>query len=52
MTIAECVYQLLEAEKGRGSGAYNAETKCIGLARIGYSNQKIRSGTMVSFLTE
>ncbi len=33
-------------------GTYDVKTKCFGLARVGYSNQKIVSGPMEVFLTE
>lgn len=50
MTIQECVGQLLEAEKERQEGAYSEETQCFGLARVGYSNQKILAGPMSLFM--
>lgn len=52
MTVQECVEQLLEIEKYKQVGAYDANTKCFGLARVGYSSQKIVSGPMSVFLTE
>lgn len=42
--------QLLEIEETKKEGAFGPETKCIGLARIGYANQKIKAGPMESFL--
>lgn len=52
MTIRECVEQLLEVEDNRKEGAFGPETRCFGLARVGYSNQRIKSGAMKSFLSE
>jgi diphthine synthase len=52
MTIQECVQQLLEIEKYKQLGAYDEKTKCFGLARVGYANQKLLSGPMEVFLTE
>lgn len=51
MTIQECCEQLLEAGKNYEESAYDENTKCFGLARIGYSNQKIVSGPLSKFLT-
>jgi diphthine methyl ester synthase len=51
MTIQECVQQLLETEENRKEGAYSRDTPCIGLARVGYSNQRILSGPMEMFLS-
>lgn len=50
MTIQECVGQLLEIEKEKQEGAYSDTTKCFGLARLGYSNQRVKSGPMSEFL--
>ena len=52
MLIKECVEQLVEIEKNRGTGAYSSDTRCFGLARVGYSNQKLVSGPMGLFLNE
>jgi diphthine synthase len=46
MTIKECVGQLMEAEEVRKEGAYGGQTKCFGLARVGYGNQLIVGGPM------
>jgi diphthine synthase len=32
--------------------AYNENTRCLGLARIGYQSQKIVAGPLSRFLTE
>jgi diphthine synthase len=50
MTIKECVQQLLEIEDNKKQNAYDRQTKCFGLARVGYSNQKIVSGPMEAFM--
>lgn len=50
MTIQECTTQLLETVEKYEPKAYDAETKCFGLARIGYPDQKIVAGKMEQFL--
>ncbi len=52
MTIQECVQQLLEIQSYKEVNAYNNDTKCFGLARVGYSNQKLLAGPMELFLKE
>ena len=52
MTIGECVGQLLEIEDHRKEGAYDGKTRCFGLARLGYGNQRIHAGPMGEFLKE
>lgn len=52
MTIAECVLQLLQAENTRKMQAYDENTPCFGLARVGYASQKIKAGPMRLFLSE
>ncbi len=52
MTIKECVSQLMEIEKEKQEGAYSENTKCFGLARLGYSNQRVHAGPMGEFLHE
>lgn len=52
MTIKECVEQLLEIESKRKEGAYDEKTKCFGLARLGYSNQRVHAAGMAEFLKE
>jgi diphthine synthase len=42
----------MECRKNYEEQAYNENTKCFGLARVGYSNQKIVSGPLSRFLTE
>lgn len=52
MTISECCHQLVEAAKNYEEQCYGLESKCFGLARVGYSNQKIVSGPLSLFLSE
>lgn len=52
MTIQECCEQLMECLKDAEEPAYDNSTKCFGLARVGYSNQKILAGPMERFLHE
>lgn len=54
MTVNTCVEQMLAVEKleraaGNG-GAYDENTLCVGLAKVGCSGQKIVSGTMKQLL--
>ncbi|KAM2020594.1 hypothetical protein ACFX16_042715 [Malus domestica] len=46
MSINTAIEQLLEVEHNRGDSAYNEDTMCVGLARLGSEDQKIVSGTM------
>ncbi|GAV63599.1 TP_methylase domain-containing protein [Cephalotus follicularis] len=46
MTINTAIEQLLEVEQMRGGKAYNEDTCCVGLARLGSDDQKIVAGTM------
>jgi diphthine synthase len=43
---------MLEAEDVMKKNAYNKNTKCFALSRIGFSNQKIKSGTLEQILNE
>ena len=52
MTIQECVEQLFEILKNKEAKAYQEETRCFGLARVGYPDQKIKAGAMKEFLKE
>ena len=49
MTTEVAADQLLEAEMEIKAEAYDGNTKCIGLARIGTPTQSIISGTMSQF---
>ncbi|ONI32421.1 hypothetical protein PRUPE_1G367100 [Prunus persica] len=46
MSINTALEQLLEVEDNRGESAYDENTMCVGLARLGSEDQKIVSGTM------
>lgn len=50
MTINTAIEQLLEIEQNRGESAYNEDTNCVGLARLGNEDQKIVAGTMRQLL--
>jgi diphthine methyl ester synthase len=50
MTVNQCIEQLLEIEKNRGDGIYSENTICVGLARVGATDQKMVSGTMKELL--
>ena len=46
MTIKTAIEQLLEVEAELGEGAYDRDTLCVGLARVGSDQQSIVAGTM------
>ncbi|XP_021831026.1 probable diphthine methyl ester synthase [Prunus avium] len=46
MSINTAIEQLLEVEENQGESAYDENTMCVGLARLGSEDQKIVSGTM------
>jgi len=46
MSVAVAAQQLLETESVKAQKAYDKNTKCIALARIGAETQKIVSGTL------
>lgn len=50
MSIATAVEQLLEIEENRGEKAYDENTMCVGVARVGSETQKIVAGPMKSLL--
>ncbi|URD91109.1 Tetrapyrrole (Corrin/Porphyrin) Methylases [Musa troglodytarum] len=50
MTIHIAINQLLEVEETNGGSAYNAETKCVGIARLGNDDQMIVAGSMQELL--
>lgn len=50
MTINTAIEQLLEIEQNRGESAYNEDTNCVGLARLGSEDQKIVAGSMRQLL--
>eukprot|EP01018_Ginkgo_biloba_P016763 Gb_41244 [translate_table: standard] len=51
MNINTAVEQLLEIEKARGESAYDEDTICVGLARLGSEAQQIVVGSMKDLLT-
>ncbi|XP_020222618.1 probable diphthine methyl ester synthase [Cajanus cajan] len=46
MTINTAIEQLLEIVEAREESAYNKDTECVGLARLGSEDQMIVAGTM------
>ncbi|CAL9766434.1 unnamed protein product [Musa acuminata subsp. burmannicoides] len=50
MSIHIAINQLLEVEETNGGSAYNAETKCVGIARLGNDDQMIVAGSMKELL--
>jgi len=46
MTVNQCIEELLETEEKNKLGVYSAETKCVGVSRIGHPDQRIISGAM------
>lgn len=50
MTINQAVEQLIEIEEKRHENAYNRQTLCVGMARLGQQDQKIVAGTMEELL--
>lgn len=45
MTVSQCVAQLQELEERRGEGVFTADTRCVGVARLGAADQVIAAGT-------
>ena len=50
MKIYEAVEQIFEAEDNLKTGKINKELKCFGVARVGFEDQRILSGTLGQFL--
>ena len=50
MSIKEAVSQIFEAEEELKTGMINGDMKCMGVARVGFSDQKIVSGSLSDFL--
>ena len=44
------IEQLLEIEERRQEGAYDGDTMCVGLARVGAAEQTVVAGPMTSLL--
>lgn len=51
MRTHEAVKQIYEAEENLKTGKITDDTKCFGVARIGFEDQLIVSGTLKQFLT-
>jgi diphthine synthase len=52
MTVNEGIQSLLAIEKKRGEGVFTDETVCVGCARLGGSDVKIKAGTAKELLDE
>ena len=50
MKVSEAVEQILEAEEHEKTGKFPKDLKCFGVARMGFEDQKIVSGTLEQFL--
>ena len=50
MSCSVAVQELLEAEEKVGKGAYNKDTLCFGLSRVGSKDQKIVASRMEDFI--
>ncbi|CAM8935886.1 unnamed protein product [Rhodiola kirilowii] len=50
MSINTAIEQLLEVEQKQASSAYNEDTICVGLARLGSEDQKVVAGPMSQLL--
>ncbi|KAH0463118.1 hypothetical protein IEQ34_007700 [Dendrobium chrysotoxum] len=50
MTINTAIEQLLEVEESLGVSAYGENSRCVGLARLGYEDQMIVAGSMKELL--
>jgi len=46
MTAATAARQMLEVEETRGEGAYDENTMCVAVARVGQDDEKIRACTL------
>ncbi|KAL3634244.1 hypothetical protein CASFOL_021298 [Castilleja foliolosa] len=51
MTINTAIEQLLEVAQNRSEPAYNEDTACVGMARLGCEDQVIVSGSLKQLLT-
>jgi diphthine synthase len=51
MSCKEAVEQIFEAEENLKTGKFPADLKCFGVARMGFDDQKIVSGTLQDFLS-
>jgi len=50
MTVNRALEQLLEIEMNKKGRAYNEDTLCVGLARVGHDDQRIITGPMKELL--
>lgn len=50
MSINTALKQLLEVEERRREGAYEPDTVCVGVARLGSHSQRIVAGSMQELL--
>ena len=50
MSVNTAIEQLLEIEERRQEDAYNGDTMCVGLARVGAAEQTVVAGPMRSLL--
>ena len=50
MSNKEAVEQILEAEENLKTGTIHEDMKCIGVARMGFDDQKIVAGKLKEFL--
>lgn len=51
MTVNQCISQLLEVRAAQQDDAYDANSLCVGLSRVGHPSQQIVAGTMQELLT-
>ncbi|KAG6406473.1 hypothetical protein SASPL_134075 [Salvia splendens] len=51
MTINTAIEQLLEVAQNHPDSAYNKDTTCVGLVRVGCEDQMIAAGSMEQLLT-
>jgi len=49
MSCKVAVEQIMEAEENLKTGVINEGMKCIGVARMGFPDQKIASGSLKEF---
>jgi diphthine synthase len=52
MTVGEGIQSLLDVEKKLGLGVFTDETLCVGCARLGGADMKIKAGKASSLLSE
>lgn len=52
MTVSEGIASLISVEKKRGEGVFTDETLCVGCARLGRADMKIKAGKASELLSE